>query len=398
MMLVRVLVMESDTTSRHQLRHYLDGLQQLVVVAETRNPSEAIEAAKKGVDVAIIEVANGSGETQSLDCINHLIRLVPGIAVIASGSGDSADLVIRAVRAGAVEFLRRPVTKDDLASAIEKIRRFRKAPSSGDGKVGRIVTVYAIKGGLGVTTLATNLAASLAQAAPDGVIAVDLDLRQGGISTLLNLRPPYSALDAFGQSARLDEAFLRGLLARHASGLHLLAAPPAIERSRFTSEQITEGLEVIRSLFSCVVLDLPHDLEPATITALDESDDVLYMVGLNVPAVRVGAAGLQALRHLGIDQRKIKVVVSRADAREDVSLRQAREALGVPVFWRIPNDYPTVISSVNDGTPFVLSAPRSEIARNIRQLGEKLSQGPDPRNKARAEATSLLRRVLPHAI
>jgi len=86
--------------------------------------------------------------------------------------------------------------------------------------------VYAIKGGLGVTTLATNLAASLAQTAPDAVVAVDLDLRLGSVSTLLNLRPMYSALDAFGQSGRLDEAFLRGLLARHRSGLHVLALRP----------------------------------------------------------------------------------------------------------------------------------------------------------------------------
>jgi pilus assembly protein CpaE len=187
-------------------------------------------------------------------------------------------------------------------------------------------------------------------------------------------------------------------LTRHGSGLHVLAAPPAIERSRFTSEQISEGLEVIRSVFSCVVLDLPHDLDPSTVTALDGSDDVLYMVGLSVPAVRVSAAGLQALKHIGIEQRKIKVVVSRADAREDVSLKQAREALGLSVFWRIPNDYPTVVSSVNDGTPFVLSSPRSEIARNIRQLGEKLSQGPVSGAEGTAKATSLLRRVLPYAI
>jgi pilus assembly protein CpaE len=397
-MIVRVLVMDSDATSRHQLRHYVDGLQQLVVVAETRNPGEAIEAAKRGADIAVIEVVEGPGETHCLDCINHLLRLAPGISVIASGSGDSADLVIRAVRAGAVEFLRRPISKDEFAVAIEKIRRFRTAPSNSDGKIGRVISVYAIKGGLGVTTLATNLAASLAKSAPDAVIAIDLDLRQGAISTLLNLHPTYSAVDAFGQSGRLDEAFLRGLLVRHASGLHVLAAPPAIERSHFSPEQMREGLEVIRSHFACVVLDLAHDLDPGTISALEESDDVLYMVGLSVPAVRVAAAGLQAMKHLGIDQRKLKVVVSRADAREEVSLRQAREALGVPVFWRVPNDYPTVLSSINEGTPFVLSSPRSEIARNIRQLGEKLSQGLEPRNKAKAEATSLLRRVLPHAI
>jgi pilus assembly protein CpaE len=327
-MLLRVLVMDSDGSSRRQLRQYLDGLQQVVVVGETHNPPEAIDAAKKGADVAIVEVAEGAGETQCLDCINHLLRLAPSLSVIASGSGDSADLVIRAVRAGAVEFLRRPISKDELALAIEKIRRLRRGPSPVEGRVGRVVSVYSVKGGLGVTTLATNVAATLAQAAPDTVVLVDLELRHGSVSTLLNLHPTYSALDAFGQSNRLDEAFLRGLLARHVSGLHVLAAPFTIERSHFTPEQIREGLEVIRSHFAHAVLDLPHDLDPGTIAALEESDEVLYMVGLNVPAVRAAAAGLQAMRHLGIDHGKLKVVVSRADSQEEVSLRQAREALG----------------------------------------------------------------------
>jgi pilus assembly protein CpaE len=397
-MLLRVLVMDTDTASRRQFRQHLDGIQQVVVVAETHNPAEAIEVARKGVDVAIIEVPAGSGETQALDCIAFLLRLVPGISVVASGAGESADLVIRSIRAGAIEFLRRPISKDELAAAIDKIQRLRKGASTTDGKIGRIVSVYAIKGGLGVTTLATNLAACLARNAPDTVIAVDLDLRQGGVSTLLNLHPTYSALDAFGQADRLDEAFLRGLLVRHASGLNVLAAPTEVARSRFTPEQVREGLEVIRSNFAYVILDLPHDLDPGTITALEDSDEILYMVGLNVPAVRAAAAGLQAMKHLGIDHRKLKVVVSRADAKEEVSLRQAREALGVAISWRIPNDYRTVLSSINEGTPFVLSFPRTEIAKNIQQLSDKVRQGAETKSKVKAESTSLLRRVLPSAI
>jgi len=226
---------------------------------------------------------------------------------------------------------------------------------------------------------------------------VDLDLRQGGVSTLLNMRPSYSVLDAFAQSERLDESFLRGLLAQHASGLQVLAAPSQVERSRFTPEQVREGLSVIRSHFAHVVIDLPHDLDPGTIAALEESNDVLYLVGLNVPAVRAAAAGLTALRQLGIDNRKLKVIVSRADSDEEVSLRQAREALGAPVFWRIPNDYPTVLSSINQGAPLVLSSPRTAIARNVRELSGKLRHGAGAGGKER-EAPSLLRRVLPYGV
>ena len=397
-MFLRVVVMDTDVASRHQLLQHLKSLSQVVVAGEARDPVEAIEAVKKGADIAIVEVPGGSGETQALECIASLLRLMPGISIMASGPDGSVDLVLRAIRAGAVEFLRRPISKEEVTAAIEKVRRLRKGSSVKDARVGRIVSVYATKGGLGATTLVTNLAVCLANSAPDTVIAVDLDLHQGGVSTLLNLQPSYSVLEAFGRPDRLDEEFLRGLLVRHASGLNVLAAPTTIERSHFTPEQIREGLDVIRSHFAHVVLDLPHDLDPGTIVGLEESDEILYLVGLNVPAVRAAAAGLLALRHLGIDHHKLKVVVSRADAQEEVSLRQAREALGVPVFWRIPNDYPTVLTSINEGKPFVLASPRTDIARSVRQLSDKLNHGPDVRGKAKTEATSLFRRVIPNAI
>jgi pilus assembly protein CpaE len=389
--------MDTDTATRREIRQYLERINKTTVVGEAREPGEALVVAKKGADIAIVEVPEGPGEGPALDFIAQMVRLIPGVSVMATGSDGSADLVIRAIRAGAVEFLRRPISRDDLAAAIEKVRRLRKGPAPAEPKMGRIVSVYSLKGGLGSTTLATNLAVGLAQDEPDAVIAVDLDLHQGGVSTLLNMRPQYSILDAFAQSERMDESLLRGLLARHESGLHVLAAPSQVERSHFSPEQIREGLGVIRSHFAHVVIDLPHDLDPGTIAALEESSDILYLVGLNVPAVRAAAAGLTALRQLGIDNRKLKVVVSRADANEEVTLRQAREALGAPVFWRIPNDYPTVLSSINQGAPLVLSSPRTEIARNLRELTGKLRSGTDTKGKDR-EGFSLLRRVLPYGV
>ncbi len=391
---LHAFVIDSEASSRRQLRQHLESLEQVVVVGEARDPAEAIPAAKKGIDIVIIEVPEGGREAQAIECIAQLLRAMPGVSVMASGPDGSVDLVIRAIRAGAVEFLRRPISRDDLAAAIEKVRRLRRVPPAMEGQVGQITSVYAIKGGLGVTTLATNLAVCLAEQARDSVILLDLDLCQGGVTTLLNLQPTYSILDAFGQTDRLDEAFLRGLLVGHPSGLSVLPAPSSIERSRFSPQQIQDGLEVIRSHFARVVLDLPHDVDPGTIAALEESDQILYLVGLNVSALRVAAAGLAAFRHLGIDQRKVKVVVARANAREEVSLKQAREALGVPIFWRTPNDYPTVISASNNGTPLVLSSPRTEIARNLRQLGETISRRSGGKDEGLERSPSLLRRVL----
>ena len=127
-----------------------------------------------------------------------------------------------------------------------------------------------------MTTLATNLAVCLAERSPGSTILIDLDTRQSDIATFLNLRQTYSVLDALENLERLDESFLHGLLVKHASGLWVLPGPTRIERSQLPAEQVQAALEIIRSHFGHVVLDLRHDFDPGTIAALEASDTILY--------------------------------------------------------------------------------------------------------------------------
>ncbi len=394
-MLSFVRIVEADPAVRRHLREQLQSLGTVQVVGEAADPRELERQTSSRPDAVFVGIPEGQGAEEALAALTRLPQQLPGVPVIATGPGHSADLVIRALRAGAVEFVRQPPSKEDLLAALAKIGQFRSAPVPERAEQGRITAVYAIRGGLGVTTLATNLAVSLAKHQPGNVVLADFDIRQGGVATLLNMQPSYSTLDAFGHAERLDEAFLRGLLLPHPSGLLVLPAPPEVSRGGFDPVQVRAGLEFVRGIFNHIVLDLPHDVEPGTIAALEAADQILFVVALNVAALRAGAAGLAALRHLGIPSGKIKIVVARADAREGVNLKGAREALGMPIFWRIPNDYPTVIGSVNEGQPLVLTAARSEIARNIEQLGARLVRAPQAADaERRAGWMPSLRRLL----
>jgi pilus assembly protein CpaE len=255
--------------------------------------------------------------------------------------------------------------------------------------------VFSTKGGLGVTTVATNVAVCLAERAPERTILVDLDTRQSDVSTFLNLQPSYSVFDAVENLERLDESFLRGLIVKHSSGLAILPGPSRIERSHLAAEQVQGGLGVIRAHFDHVVLDLKHDMDPATIAALEASDTILFLTGLNVSALRSGAAALAAFRHLGLSLQKLKIVVMREGTGEDVTIKHAREALGLPIYWRTPSDYPTVVASINRGIPVVTASPRSKVARNLRDLAEQLVRGRRPAPEpATRRVASLARRLV----
>ena len=369
---LRIVVVDSDAESRTALRKILGGMPGAVVVGEFGEVRQALlETPGRRPDLVLLEVPAGQ-EDMSGATVRKFVDALPEAAILAMGSGVSAETVIKVIRAGAFEFLSRPVERVDLAEALEKVTRVRRGPAPSVRKTGRVLSVFSTKGGLGVTTVAINLAVCLAERAPDNTLLIELDTRQSDIATFLDVRPTYSVVDAFENIDRLDESFLRGLLTRHASGLWVLPGPLRMERTQLNGEQVRAGLEIIRSHFDNVVLDLRHDTSPGTFAGLEASDTIVFLTSLEVSALRSGAAGLAGFRLLGLDAHKVKVVVMREDTGEDVTLKHAREALGVPVYWRTPSDYQTVVSAINTGKPVVTAAPRSKFARNVRQLADML--------------------------
>ncbi len=395
---LRTIIIDSDPESTATLKRMLATSPSVVLVGEFTHARQAVhEGPARRPDLVIAEVdeteAASSGGPPAW-VIESLVRALPGAVILSTGRSTSVDFVIEVIRAGALEFIRRPIEREDLISALDKVLRLRRgAPAA--RQPGRITSVFSTKGGLGVTTLAANLAVCLAERAPGSTILVDLDTRQSDVSTFLNLQPTYSVLDAVENLERLDESFLRGLVVKHSSGLVILPGPSRLERGRLVADQVQAALAMIRANFDHVVLDLTHDMDPATIAALEASDTILFLTGLNVSALRSGAAGLAAFRHLGFGLAKIKVVVMREGTGEDVTIKHAREALGLPVYWRTPSDYPTVVASINKGTPVVTASPRSKFAKNLRELAEQLARGQRPAAEpSTRRVASLARRLV----
>jgi pilus assembly protein CpaE len=351
--LLRTIIIDSDEDSRVNLRQVLAGTPS-VVVGEFRDVSEALHTAPAyRPDVLIVEIPSGQANNGNgaSSAIEHLARVLPDTAILVTGPIQSAHLVIQVMRAGAVDFVARPVKQDDLREAIKKVARSRPGTTV-QLQTGRVTSVFSTKGGAGVTTVATNLAVCWAKRSPGRTLLVDLDVRQSDIATFLNLRSPHSVLDAFENIGRMDESFLRRLLTEHSKGLWVLPGPAPMNRVKLSSQQVQAGLEIFRSYFDQIILDLPHDMDPGTTSALEASDTILFLVSQNVSAVRLGTAGLAAFRHHGLDLKKVRLVVKQERAGEDVTLKQVREMLGMPVHWKIPSDTPSVVPPSTLASPW----------------------------------------------
>lgn len=390
--LLRTIIIDSDKDSRVGLRHILAGTQS-VIVGEFRDVPEALRTAPAyRPDVVIVEIPleQGRNGDEASSAIEHIARVLPDTAIVVTGPTQSAHLVIQVMRAGALDFVARPVKQDDLREALEKVARSRLGVAV-QQRIGRITSVFSTKGGSGVTTVATNLAVCEAKRSPGRTLLVDLDIRQSDIATFLNLRSQYSVLDAFENIGRMDESFLRRLLTEDSNGLWVLPGPTPMNRAKPSPEQIQAGLEIFRSHFDQVILDLPHDMDPGTISALEASDMILFLVSQNVSALRLGVAGLGAFRHIGLDLKKVRLVIVREHTGEDVTLKQVREMFGMPIYWKMPSDYPTVVTAINSGKPLVTALPRSKIAKSLRQLSDGLAnQQAGPSEKRPASLLRLL--------
>jgi len=372
---LRAVIVDSDPEARASIRHTLAAVSSIAVVGEHDDATEAsLTAPGSRPDVMIVEVPidPARGETWSSAAIERLARRMPETAILATTGNSTAEFVVQIIRAGAMEVVRRPIHPRELVAALDKLARFRGR--SVQRQPGRVTAVFSAKGGLGATTLAVNLGVCLAeQTAAKSTLLVELDTRHSDVVTFLDLRPRYSILDVFESLDRMDESLLQGLMVSHASGLWVLPGPSRMDRHHLTGEQTQIGVDLLRTHFDRVVLDLRHDVDPGTVAALEVADTVLFVTGLNVAALRSGAAALAAFRHLGLDLRKIKVVVMRDGTGEDVTVKHAREALGVPVYWKTPNEYGPVVAAINNGQPVVSAAPRSRFARSVRELADLLS-------------------------
>lgn len=393
--LQRTLIVDSDADSRAHLRQILGGIPSAVVIGEIRDLSEAlVEAPACRPDVLVVEIPSGQerkDDRGAIAAIEQLSRALPDTAIFATGPSVSADLMMQVIRAGALDFLGHPVKRDDVVAALAKVARFRRGVES-ERRHGRVMSVFSTKGGLGVTTVATNLAVCCAERTPGGALLVDLDIRQSDVATLLNLRHAYSILDAFENVGRMDESFLRGLLTQHSSGLWVLPGPARMERTSLSAEHVRSRLAILRSLFDHVILDLPHDMDPGTIAALEASDVILFLVSPSVSAIRSAAAGLAAFRHLGLGLQNVRIVVMREGTGEDVTLKHIRETLEAPIYWKTPSDYRAVVTAINSGEPVVTASPRSKVSKNLRQLSDALCREPEVETApVHKRAASLLR-------
>jgi pilus assembly protein CpaE len=324
--------------------------------------------------MAIVEVDGNPAST-----IGPLAGEFPNLYILALSATHTAEYALETMRAGAHDLLCKPLREVDLSIAVEKARkaRVRKEPAERRGK---IVTVFSNKGGNGTTTIAANLSEALATDHGKRVVVVDLVMGQGDVTMFFNVTPTYTVLDLARNNGKADPEYIDSLIVRHSSGVCILADPPRIEDAeQISADQVRDMLATLASTFDVVVVDTPHLFDEKTLAALEMSDTILLVTLLNLPSLKNTQRSIELFARLGILDDRVQLVLSRYLPNDEIPKESIEGILNCPIFYAVPNDYPTVLSSINRGKLLSEVAPEKEVTAAFRRMAELLTGSGVPR-------------------
>ncbi|HZJ44438.1 MAG TPA: AAA family ATPase, partial [Pyrinomonadaceae bacterium] len=264
-------------------------------------------------------IALGSNPELALKFIERVNKERPGTAIISAAQDASPDLIIRSMRAGAKEFLRIPISTEELRTVLDRISDFSTTHVEAPKKKGKMIAVFSSKGGCGTSFIATNLAAVLSAK----TCLVDLNLQAGDLPLFLGVEAKYSIADMVEKRSRLDDELIASLVTPHSSKLSLLAAPKEADSAdEIEPQHIFEVLQKLRESYEYIVLDPQHTFDSITLAALDQSDEIVLVLTLDIPAIRSTQRALEIFDRLGYPRKKVRIVVNRWSKQIDLDLRQ----------------------------------------------------------------------------
>jgi pilus assembly protein CpaE len=307
----------------------------------------------------------------------------PGIAVVLMAN-PSPEMWQAAMRAGIRDLLAPDADVAEIHAAVERAgnaaasrRRVLRPVSETERYAGRVITIASPKGGVGKTTISTNLAIGLTAAAPQSTVLVDLDVQFGDVASALGLVPEYTLPDAVHGPASEDTMVLKTFLTQHPSGLYAVCGSESpAAGDTVTGEDVTRLLASLAREFRYVVVDTAPGLSEQTLAALDRASDVVMLTSMDVPGVRGLRKELDVLRELAMIPAGRHVVMNFADPKGGLSVRDVETTIGTGVDIVLPRSS-AVPATTNQGVPILASgSKRDPMVKELRRLVSRFAATP----------------------
>jgi len=335
-----------------------------IIEGEAATAANLSENAAAPPDATLVMI-NGNEEA-ALSFLQSQSLNSPRPTLLALLTVRSPGLIKRALRSGADEILFMPLDPGEATSALLKVSEARWRTERREG--GIVISVASLVGGVGVTSLAANLALAL-ESLHQRVALVDLDLQTGGLAVFLNLDPEVTIMPLVRLDHKLDSIQLESALTKHQSGVYLLAAPRRIEESELVSD-ITVGtvLDLIRQLFDYVIVDCGDHVDENGVAAWERSDHLFYVLNQSIAAARCAWRFVDLFERLGLTTLEPRFILDRYNPSHPLTEKAIEATLAKSIYAKIPTDDRTFETIEMKAQSLFQVAPNSPVARAMLEL------------------------------
>ena len=329
------------------------------------------------VNLLIYEI--GTNADESFNHVESVLHANDVDEVFLTSAQADQELLMQAIRTGVKEFLIQPLNEEEVRQALERFKeRQDKSKTVVSIKPGHIINVIGAKGGVGTTTVAVNLATSLAEKkGVKSVALVDMNMLFGEVPLFLEIKPKHDLSEITKQVSRLDNTFLMNALSKSSAGVYVLPSPRHFDHHDTLDPKVMDRiLELMSRMFDFVIIDGGHPLNPMFLKLLAASDTVLLTAVLTLPCLSNIDKLLRSLINLGYPVDKlIKVVMNRYIKSSEISLDDAENGISKKIFWTIPNDYRTTLTAINQGKALSQIAKNAAITKSFKDLADCIAAG-----------------------
>ena len=299
------------------------------------------------------------------------------VPIIMLTSEKEVEQKVRGLRAGADDYLVKPFHQAELLARMRGLLSRFDAASGGGSRgrppLGKMIAFYGAKGGVGATTIAINTAIALHASLDRRVALVDAVLQFGDHRVFLDLGNDRKSVTDLMAVPNADVDLLKSVVVKHDSGVDLLLAPTSPEEADLiTPERFAAVLAMLRSMYDYVIVDVDKRLGDLVLSVLDHADEVHIVMTADLSCLKNVRLVLEALRKVGFDPKRLKLVLNRSNAFTGVSVSAAEGALKREFETKIPNEYRIAISAQNTGSPFNYSKPDSSLSKEIVALAQAI--------------------------
>lgn len=376
---IKVVIVDDSEDTRNNIKTLLSFEKRIEVIGEGENGEEAVFIAREArPDIILMDI--NMPVMDGIRATEEITISVPDTAVIIMSVQGEYEYLRKAMSAGAREYLSKPFSSDDLIATIiktydteSKRRDHSSVPKTSENIKSKVITVFSTKGGVGKTTIASNLAVSIARSAKKKVALVDLDLQFGDIAIMLNVSVKDTISDLIKEIHLLDNNLMEDYLVTHFSGVRVLPAPIKPEYAEcITSCHVDKIINTLKESYHYIVVDTSASFHETVLASLDMSDKILMVSTLDLPTIKNIKGGLDVMESLHYPKDKISIILNKASEQYGIKYKDFENTVKHPIWGYVPEDSHTVITSANKGFPFVMTRTETKVAKAILNIANDI--------------------------